>query len=978
MAVSSLIVRWLVALSVLTIAVILSACIDSPPPTPEPTAAATATPGPETPATAPPEPAPPTLEPTAAATATLSPEPTATAIPEPTRPTPEPAAAATATPSPGPTATATPEPARPTSVTVSPAKVDLTVLGATAQLRTEVRDQDSTVMTGVTVTWTTSANSVATVDALGVVTAAGNGTATITASAGSASGSAVVTVTQEVASVAVSPSVTELTAWGETVQLAAEALDANGHAVVGAEFSWESANSVATVDALGVVTAAGNGTATITASAGSASGPAVVTVTQEVASVEVSPSMVELTAWGETVQLAAEALDANGHAVVGAEFSWESADAQVAEVDVLGVVTASDNGRATITVSAGSASGSAVVTVTQEAASVEVSPSMAGLTAWGETVQLAAEALDANGHAVVGAEFSWESADAQVAEVDVLGVVTASDNGRATITVSAGSASGSAVVTVTQEAASVEVSPSMAGLTAWGETVQLAAEALDANGHAVVGAVLSWESADALVAEVDALGLVSGIGEGEATITASAGAASGSALVAVPPTYTLSGTVRDSRENGPMLAGAVVRIENGKRGEAKVIGPDGRYRFPNVWGTVTVRIIAWPTHGAETVEIAMDEDRTLDFNLEHTGTPPFAVTYISPQIIERSDPTRLGSITYAGRGERRVWDKWSEMWNMINAYLFDAQYEGQVVEFLVNPEFGSREAAQAEVETFAHALGQMPAVLMPGVKRVIMNAGWARWYASRTEGRITIHTDFEPGNRQEGLVHEATHTTLDLAHIDSPGWRAAQEADGVFISNYAWDNPDREDVAESFLAWFAVRYQSERLSAAERVMILRTIPNRLIYFDEQGFDMSPYTPSEVQYPSEEIVTMQGKVIGPNNQPVEGTFLRAWPDGADAFVDKVGTATTGEDGSFAIVVPDGSFAIDGSFILDVFAPGLSSESKEGCTFVGWHGPGGFTTVREDATRFKVDGESVLDIVIRLPDHPDALPRIEWCA
>ena len=103
-------------------------------------------------------------------------------------------------------------------------------------------------MAGATVTWTSSANSVATVNASGLVTVAGNGTATITASVGSASGSAVVTVMQSVASVEVSPSVYELTALGQTVQLTAEAFDENGHAVAGAEFSWESSDAaVATV-----------------------------------------------------------------------------------------------------------------------------------------------------------------------------------------------------------------------------------------------------------------------------------------------------------------------------------------------------------------------------------------------------------------------------------------------------------------------------------------------------------------------------------------------------------------------------------------------------------------------------------------------------------------------------------------------------------------------------------------------------------
>ena len=593
---------------------------------------------------------------------------------------------------------------------------------------------------------------------------------------------------------------------------------------------------------------------------------------------------------------------------------------------------------------------------------VTVSSATVELTALGATAQLSAEVRDQDSTVMTGVTVTWTTSSNSVATVDGAGVVTAAGNGTATITASAGSASGSAVVTVTQAVALVGVLPAMTELTAWGETVQLTAEAFDANGHGVAGAVFSWESADALVAEVDALGLVSGIGEGVATITASAGAASGSAIVTVPPTFTLSGTVRDSRRNGPMLAGAVVRLKNGDR-EPMVIGPDGRYRFPNVWGTVTVRVIAGPTHVTETVEIAMDEDRTLDFDLEHTGVPPSSGTAsISTRVIEPSDPTTLGSITYVGRGERLVYDRRPAMRITINAYLFDVRYAGQVVEFRVNPEFGSIEAAQAEVETYAPALGQMPAVLMAAITHVVIHAGHELW-----GGGILIHTDkgedyIRDGVMEEIMVHEATHSALDPAHTDSPGWRAAQAADGVFISGYARDNPDREDIAESFLVWFAVRYQSERLTDVERAVIRRTIPNRLAYFDEQGFDMSPYTPLEVQYPSNEIVTIQGKVIGPNNQPLEGIFLWAWA----GSLDNSGNARTGEDGSFAIAVPDGTFN------LDLYAAG------EGCTFIGWYGPGGFTTVRGDATRIEVDGESVLDIVVRLLDHPDALPRIAHCA
>ena len=210
-------------------------------------------------------------------------------------------------------------------------------------------------------------------------------------------------------------------------------------------------------------------------------------------------------------------------------------------------------------------------------------PATAELTALGATVQLSAEVRDQDSRAMAGATVSWSSSAVTVAAVDAADVVTVAGNGTATITALAGSASGSAVVTVVQTVASAEVSPAMTELTSWGETVQLTAEAFDANGHRVTGAVFSWESADALVATVDATGVVTAAGKGTATITALAGSASGSAVVTVPPTYTLSGTVRDSRENGPVLAGAVVRLENGKR-ESVVIGPDGLLPLPQCLG----------------------------------------------------------------------------------------------------------------------------------------------------------------------------------------------------------------------------------------------------------------------------------------------------------------------------------------------------------------------------------------------------------
>ena len=96
--------------------------------------------------------------------------------------------------SPSPTALPTvPDPPRATTVTVSRTTAELDV-GETVQLTAEVRDQNSNVMAAATVTWTSSAGSVATVNASGLVTGVAEGTATITASAGDVQGTAEITV----------------------------------------------------------------------------------------------------------------------------------------------------------------------------------------------------------------------------------------------------------------------------------------------------------------------------------------------------------------------------------------------------------------------------------------------------------------------------------------------------------------------------------------------------------------------------------------------------------------------------------------------------------------------------------------------------------------------------------------------------------------------------------------------------------------
>ena len=312
--------------------------------------------------------------------------------------------------------------------------------------------------------------------------------------------------------------------------------------------------------------------------------------------------------------------------------------------------------------------------------------------------------------------------------------------------------------------------------------------------------------------------------------------------------FTLSGTVTDSRKAGLAVVGATVQLEN-ETMESVITDSIGRFQFSDLSGVVKVTVSAEHSYRGQTAEVTMDANHTVDFYLGHTGEPPFSSTvWITPDILGPSDPTSLGTITYAGRGVRKISDRRVDSWNSVNAYLFDVQFGEQTAEFQINPEFGSREAARAEVDMYAASIGRMPAVLLSNVHEVEVNAGQGRFGAVYYNGIGILYIHTESGRTaagegflEETIVHESGHVSL-IDHYASPGWRAAQEADGVFISDYAREHPDYEDVSESILAYIAVRLFPDRLTPLIRWTILTTIPNRLAYFDEQEFDMSPYTP----------------------------------------------------------------------------------------------------------------------------------------
>lgn len=340
------------------------------------------------------------------------------------------------------------EPPVPASIDITPDAVGLTAIGQTVQFKAEVRDQYGAMLSGVALAWSTSDPSVARVDSTGLAVATGKGIAVITAKVGEVVGRATLTVMQGVQEIVVEP-VSLAMIPGDTLRITAMAFDADGIPVDDVVFLWTSSDeSVATVDQSGLVAALDTGMARVTASAGGAAASARVTVTAPPPSaIVVSPDQVTFASIGDTLRLTAEVEDMEGRALPDASVAWSSGDESVATVGAGGLVTAEGPGTTMITALAGGVSASAKIIVAQVVESVIVVPPALSLAVGGR-FRLTATARDANGHPVRDVPFAWSSSDRTVADVDVVGLVTAVNPGSAIITASNGETAASAEVTV--------------------------------------------------------------------------------------------------------------------------------------------------------------------------------------------------------------------------------------------------------------------------------------------------------------------------------------------------------------------------------------------------------------------------------------------------------------------------------------------------------------------------------------------------
>lgn len=367
-------------------------------------------------------------------------------------------------------------------------------------------------------TWTSSNESVATVDQAGKVTAVSKGTATIKAEARDGSGANVscsLTVIRLVSSIELDrASFVLYTSRTETITATVNPADANNTGI-----TWSSSDtSIATVSSSGVVYGRGPGNVTITAKAKDASeieASCVVEVRQSIITISGSSRVISLNE-GEEFYLNVTVRPDNAY---NRQLKWTSSNNSIATVDDNGKVTAVSKGSATIKVETQDGSNLSLsfsINVIRLVSSIELdNTSFVLYSGKTGTIIAAVRPEDAN-----NTKITWSSSNPSIATVSSSGVVTGLSEGSVTIKAKAEDASGveaSCIVEVRQSVTGIDLDKTTLDLLP-GETWTLTASVSPANAF---NKDLEWSIDDETVASLEN-GLVTAIAKGKATIIVSA------------------------------------------------------------------------------------------------------------------------------------------------------------------------------------------------------------------------------------------------------------------------------------------------------------------------------------------------------------------------------------------------------------------------------------------------------------------------
>ncbi len=219
--------------------------------------------------------------------------------------------------------------------------------------------------------------------------------------------------------------------------------------------------------------------------------------------------------------------------------------------------------------------------------------------------------------------------------------------------------------------------------------------------------------------------------------------------------------------------------------------------------------------------------------------PLFENSVVSNDIdfIASSDPQVPGCLRYEGTATREKPGGPTEELMAAGVHVFEVEYaDGSRVGLWVHPLVGAQPEAQAVAGLVVGPVGRLPALMRQDLSHVVIHSGDRPAFGEHL-GRFFVLYDGNMRQRiatddlEETVFHESVHATLDAEWAESEEWRRAQAQDAGFITAYAAERPQGEDLAESALFAFAYLRHPERLPPEVARGIEAIMPARLAFFE---------------------------------------------------------------------------------------------------------------------------------------------------
>ncbi len=387
--------------------------------------------------------------------------------------------------------------------------------------------------------WTSSDLSVATVSTAGQASALKVGMATVTATLQGMSATSTLQVTaRQILAVHVTPTLASLAVGGHQQLQTTAVYDDGSSGDVTGQATWTSSdNSIVAIDATGLATAIKGGQATLTATVGTLTDVAAITVTQRsMVALVLEPAKQDVTVAG-MVQINAFAIyDLGPQVDVTTQATWKSLNADIATVNASGQVTGLKEGAATITASlAGIDASSAINVKAKQLMALQVTPALATVAIGGKQAFLATGNYDNGTTDDLTAQVQWTSSDPGSVSIDATGLATGLAGGKAAVIHAAyGGKDGTASLVVSAATVSaIALTPANAML-AKGQMQEFQATASMTDGTQLdVTLQATWTSTAPAIATVNAQGHATGVAKGSCAIHATLNGITGSAALNV-------------------------------------------------------------------------------------------------------------------------------------------------------------------------------------------------------------------------------------------------------------------------------------------------------------------------------------------------------------------------------------------------------------------------------------------------------------